>query len=791
MNKRRTKRHPLLQSWLHLPAILLATTCLCLFPFNPSVLAADAAGSLTLVEGGKSKCVIVAAEGLSVSEKKAITELQKYFQAMSGAEAIGVITPDKAGAGTEPRIVVGNKTIRKLYPDIPLDDLGTDGFILKTTGNSLLVAGGEKRGTLYAAFELLETLGCRWWAVGATHIPRKDTLTIPPLNLRQIPRLEYRDMLYGDKPHLSNEDNGSYFFAHNKINGFNYSTNPEELGGRVNFEANLVHSYGRLMKPVGDLDGSFAKHPEYWALVNGKNKPGQPCPTNPNVFEIMKANVIQQLRQHPEYEFVVVGQDDNNDYCRCPDCQAVIAAEESPAGPGIALANKIAEVVEKEFPGKWVMTPAYTWSRKPPKNIKPRANVGITLCSIECDFNRPIADGSTPENKAFAEDIIGWSKIAPKLYIWDYTTDFTHYLMPFPNLDAIVPNIRFLVEHGARGILEQGSSSTAGAEFAALRMWIFGKALWNPDADGKALVREFLGGYYGPAAASIQKYIDITHAPGRANPAMSATCYSRLDSEWLQPGIIADAESVLQEAERAVASDPVLLARVRHAHAPVRYILLKRGTQSKTWAVTAAKVGKLDVVDLADKLCQSIEDAKMGQIAEGEPVKPFVEWAKEYASRAAQSPPVPPELRDADPQSFRLVQACQMDQRGRWWARDAAASDGWATEIPTVAWLTNIRFSIHEDLTPGKTYKLFVRVRTSSAKQEGIAVSGGIYNKESKIFLTKKIPASELADGQYHAVEMGEFLAADKNNSFWMALSDAAAPPVFLDCIWLVEAKGR
>lgn len=777
--------------WIPGIARAIGLVCLTVYFINPAAWAADSPGDLTLVEGGKSKCLIVAADGLSVSEKKAISELQKYLQAMSGADAIQVVTPEKAGSGPETRIVVGNKTVRQLYPDIPLGDLGTDGFILKTAGHSLLVAGGEKRGTLYAAFELLETLGCRWWAVGATHIPRKDTVTVPSLNLRQVPRLEYRDMLYGDKPYLSKEDNGQYFFTRNKINGFNYSTNPEELGGRVNFEANLVHSYARLMRPVGTLDGSFAKHPEYWALVNGKNKPGQPCPTNPNVFEIMKANVIQQLKDHPEYEFVVVGQEDNNDYCRCPDCQAVIDAEESPAGPGIALANKIAEVVEKEFPGKWVMAPAYTWSRKPPKNLKPRANVGITLCSIECDFNRPIAEGSTPENKAFADDIIGWSKIAPKLYIWDYTTDFTHYLMPFPNLDAIVPNIRFLVEHGAKGILEQGSSSTAGAEFAALRMWVFGKALWNPDADGKALIGEFLAGYYGPAAGSIQKYIDIIHGPGRANPAMPATCYSKMDSEWLAPAVIAEAEAALQEAERAVAGDPVLLARVRHAHAPVRYVLLKRGTQSKTWAATAAKVGNLDVVDVAAKLCQSIEDSKMGQIAEGEPVKPFVEWAKEYAARASQSPPVPPELKDADPQSYRLIQACQFDQRGRWWTRDAAASDGWATQIPTVAWLTNIRFSIQEDVTPGKTYKLFVRVRSSAPKQEGIAVSGGIYNKESKIFLTKKIQASELADGQYHAVEMGEFPAAEKNNSFWMALSDAAAPPVFLDCLWLVESKGK
>jgi hypothetical protein len=749
--------------------------------------AADNGEKITLFGNGIPTCVIVAADGLSVSEKKAISELQKHLQAITESGPIEVIPPDKARSFPGPKIVVGHKTVRHLHPEISLNDLGTDGFILKTVGQSVLVAGGEKRGTLYAAYELLERLGCRWWTVTATHIPRNNTLIAPPLDLRQIPKLEYRDMLYGDRPYISNDENSSYFFTRNKVNGFNYATNPEELGGRVHFEENLVHSYARLMRPIGGMDGSFAKHPEYWALVGGNRNPGQPCTTHPMVFEIMKANVLKQLKEHPEYEFIVVGQEDNNHYCQCETCNALITAEESPAGPGIALANKIAEVVEKEFPGKWIMAPAYTWSRKPPKNLRPRANVGITLCSIECDFNRPLTENSTPANQAFAADIAQWGKIAPKLYIWDYTTNFTHYLLPFPNLDALVPNIQYLAQHGAKGILEQGSHSTAGAEFAALRMWVLARALWNPDADGKTLIREFLDGYYGPAGASIQKYIDILHAPGRADPTMPATCYSKMDSAWLTPEVIAQSSMALHEAERAVDHDPTLLARVRHAHAPIRYVLLKRGTQSKAWLATTAQLRKLDAVDVAKQLEQSIIDSKMIQIAEGEPVKPFIEWAHDYAARAAQSAPVPPELKGADPQSYRLIQACQMDQRPRWWMRHPEASDGWVSEIPTVAWLTNVRLSTIEDVTPGKTYKIYVRIKTTKSQQDGIAVACGIYNKEAKIFLTKKIPAVELADEKFHAIEVGQFVASESNNLFWMALQNAAAPPVLLDCLWVKE----
>ena len=769
---------------------VILTAFLSLFFLNNARSAGDEAKSLILAEGGRARCVIVAAaEGLSPSEKTAVKELQKTIAAMSGASRIDVITPAQAkSAPDQTRIVVGNTTVKQLYPEVSLDGLGTDGFILKTIGNSLLVAGGEKRGTMYAAFDLLEKLGCRWWAVGATYIPKKETLTVPPMDSREIPVLEYRDMLYGARPALSKEENGNQFYIHNKLNGFNYKTNPEELGGRVEFAANLVHSWASLMNPVGDLDGSFKTHPEYWAVVNGKNNSGQPCPMNQQVFEIMKANVIKQLTEHPEYAFVVVGQEDNNNYCQCESCKAFSASEESPAAPGLALANKIAEVVEQKFPGKWVMAPAYTWSRKPPKNLKPRSNVGITLCSIECDFNRPLAEGSTPANKAFAEDIIQWGKIAPKLYIWDYTTDFTHYLMPFPNLDAIVPNIQFLVNHGAKGILEQGSSSTAGAEFSKLRMWVMAKALWNPArADGKALIKEFLEGYYGPASGSIQKYIDIIHAPGRADPSISATCYSLLDSVWLTPAIIAESEAVLREAERAVENDPVLLARVRHAHMPILYVLLKRGPQSKTWAATVAKVGALDIVNMAETFAMIVKENDIGQFSEGESIKNLVDWIKDYATLAAQSVPLPPELKDANPQTYRLIQACQMDKRGRWWVRHAGASDGWVSEVVTPAWLVTFQFSPFEDVVPGKTYKIFARIKAAEPASDKMAVYCGLYDNASKKGLTKKIRAEDLSDGQFHAIEVCEFTASEKNGAFWMALATASSPKVFLDCLWLQE----
>ena len=68
-----------------------------------------------------------------------------------------------------------------------------------------------------------------------------------------------------------------------------------------------------------------------------------------------------------------------------------------------------------------------------------------------------------------------------------------------------------------------------------------------------------------------------------------------------------------------------------------------------------------------------------------------------------------------------------------------------------------------------------------------MAVYCGLYDNASKKGLTKKIRAEDLSDGQFHAIEVCEFTASEKNGAFWMALATASSPKVFLDCLWLQE----
>ena len=56
----------------------------------------------------------------------------------------------------------------------------------------------------------------------------------------------------------------------------------------------------------------------------------------------------------------------------------------------IRFVNQVAEQVERTHPGIRIHTFAYLYCRRPPKLTRPRDNVIVRLCSIECCFSHPI-----------------------------------------------------------------------------------------------------------------------------------------------------------------------------------------------------------------------------------------------------------------------------------------------------------------------------------------------------------------------------------------------------------------
>ena len=311
---------------------------------------------------------------------------------------------------------------------------------------------------------------------------------------------------------------------------------------------------------------------------------------------------------------ISVSQNDTFNYCQCPECKALDDAEGTPAASLLKFVNAIAEVVAKKHPDIRIDTLAYQYTRKPPKTIRPAPNVVVRLCSIECCFGHPLDACPAPEDRRFAEDIEAWQPVAPRLTIWDYTTNFAHYQQPFPNLDALQENVRFFVDHGVKGVFEQGNYSAGGhGEMEPLRAYLLAKLLWNPDTDVERHINEFLDGYYGPAAGPIHQYIDLIHRHVREGQHLHI-----FDPSHLTDDEIATAERLFDEAEQKV-DDEAVKQRVQVARLPVWYVKL-----------ATKRVSGDERADLLSRFLDVARRAGITHISEGQSLN---QWARALGAK--------------------------------------------------------------------------------------------------------------------------------------------------------------
>ena len=373
-------------------------------------------------------------------------------------------------------------------------------------------------------------LGCRFYAPDAEFVPRQAIIRVPKNWNRTY------------EPPITTRTVHSRLFYENPEFAYKRKVTVDAFPGYV--PAARVHTFHRFVPEAK----YYAEHPEYYALRNGRRIPTQLCLTNPAVLKLVKDTVAALLVAHPEAEVISVSQDDNQQYCQCEQCSAIDEREGSPSGTMIEFVNKVAEA----FPEKTISTLAYQYTRKAPLNIKPAENVLITLCSIECDRSGPIKDNC----EEFAQDLMEWGEKTDNIRIWDYTTQFTNFLAPFPNLHTLQPNIQLFEKNGANWIFEQHSRHPS--ELFELRSYLTAKLLWNPEEDADAIIRDFVEGYYEEAGPHVLQYINKIHEALKADPEFFLFLYgdpSQAFESFLSPELLVQYDSWFNEAEAGGCSE--------------------------------------------------------------------------------------------------------------------------------------------------------------------------------------------------------------------------------------------
>ena len=213
----------------------------------------------------------------------------------------------------------------------------------------------------------------------------------------------------------------------------------------------------------------------------------------------------------------------------------------------------------------------------------------------------------------------GWAKVAPRLWVWDYTTDFAYYLMPFPNQRVIGPNIRFFVAHNVKGIFEEDVGDTPDSELASLGGYVMAKCLWNPNYDANRAMNEFLAGYYGRAAKPIRAYIDLLHDYAEQKH-IHVRLFTSIDSRHLTDDLLTQANALWQEAERLTAGKPEVLRRVRLSRMSVDYAILERARLQAQQKLPANAAYRSLAAARFKPFIETLRGSKLTSVLEGKPL---------------------------------------------------------------------------------------------------------------------------------------------------------------------------
>jgi len=483
------------------------------------LLGADSpAASFNIASRGRAKAEIVV-EGAQPELPMvfAAQELQRYLKEMSGAELAVVKARSK-----KPAIVLTSRALRLARMDsrsssVQEDAREEDRYRLSVDARKLQIEGASARAVLFGVYDLLERLGCGWCVPGEDFTPKRETLSIGPLQVDTRPAFQYRMML--DFPLLSVAQTIaiSDWIAKNRMNWVHECPNahgeptawyerrdrvvPElqKRGLRLIFGGHTMHTWV--------AETNFASHPEWFAYEDGKRKPPTLCVSNPEMADELIRNMQRFLDRCPEVDVVDLWHADDTVFCHCAKCTRgvglaeLVPPKELPADAVqsayvisyIELVNRVAEAIAKSHPKVMLSPLIYSQTdRAMPDSCPPAAdNVLIGLAHFFRDSYRPlIGEPRSAVNLRFLGNDLTWIAKAKHSYIYEYYNGWTAPYI-YPGAQVIVGDLQTLHELQVQGV----SSDMYG--YSPINMYVAARALWSPSISWEAAVRDFCARYYG------------------------------------------------------------------------------------------------------------------------------------------------------------------------------------------------------------------------------------------------------------------------------------------------------
>lgn len=456
-----------------------------------------------IVKDGKSSSVIVVGSHAFDKEIYAAEQLQQYLKKMTGVDIKIMKDYEKIPEDMLP-ISIGRtvyltdeikeqlqigKNLLSLNPEF-------DAYAIIKKPGILYLVGHRDQGTIWAVFDFLEQLGCRWFF-------GNDAGTIIPEGLNQI---KIDDMKIMRKPDFVNRDIYAWwghFEDEKDIESEDYWRLVNRLSeGRP--RGMTGHNFSQILP-----ESLYESHPEYFSMIKGKRvNPKtainwQMCMSNPEVINLSIEWARKRLGLEPANELITYAPNDGDALCTCPECRKI----GNHADVNLYFAKKVGEKIFQEYPNTIINVWAYADGAVVPEKLKAdgyEKNADRVLFTI---FENSAA---TPMKKL----VEGLAKSSHRLWmnkIWHIIGYDAGGIRPVNYTDTF-SEVAFYGKNNVVAFSLQAVPHWASNGFY---LYTMARLMWDTDADVQTIRKDFCEKMFPSASKEFREFLDLYDLKGK------------------------------------------------------------------------------------------------------------------------------------------------------------------------------------------------------------------------------------------------------------------------------------
>ena len=480
-----------------------------------------------ILDNAQTSYKLVVDKNASLPIRIAIEEFNNFFKKATKRE-LTVVYDDEVSFSEGAKYISFGDNAFSAQAGVKGSDLNvtTDGFRIKTKGNSVFVVGKGDYGVLYGAYQLLNYLiGYECYGVDLNDYEENvSSIRLYDFDVTSSPSFEIRPAGYGCLD-ASKE-------TLNRLRLLNTS-NTLRINGATG------HTSLSYVEPEIFLDEE--NHPDTyhpkWYYLEGTT-PMQLCYTAHGdeaeleaMIEECANSVKKALKEQPNGLLANMSLQDNTSWCNCEKCKSESQKYSSDAAVVVKFLNRLSRKVYAWFDTeegrpykrdlKFVFY-AYLALEAPPAKYDDATGtwkvidnevlcdktVVPQVCITVGNYTQPVT--TAERNKLARKQIEGWSTLCENIFSYMYSANYRNFMLPLDTFNAMQDWYRYYYDKGCIKMYDLGQGDEYGCPtgWSNLKMYLNAKLSWNVDADVEKLTDNFFNAVYKDGAKYVRKVYD-------------------------------------------------------------------------------------------------------------------------------------------------------------------------------------------------------------------------------------------------------------------------------------------